>query len=335
MIFSVNICQNIRGLTILLSLAMLFNSCTNSASNSNNNDTGYTIQKQLRLADSLIASGKIDEGKLIGARVRKEIDKSDQHIVNYYCLMAKWSNQWGIENKYADSALLFFNSPVRKKEYQAEYYKALLANGEVCIYLKQYNKALKFYYEAKNVFSVGNCEDGFLGAKIARIYYNQHKFRMAAQLWAESVNLMHHCKNETSYPMYFYTMQSFLNGAGLSYEKAGMLDSAGYYYAQDVALIDTAGQKHVNISAAKISVYDNLGSLNLKLGNVSKALEYLEQCVAIPIKEIDGIKIPPHIKLAQAYLQIKDYPKALANLREARNRLDRFDNNLNEEVLWY
>ncbi|GGI50156.1 hypothetical protein GCM10011425_13680 [Mucilaginibacter galii] len=249
--------------------------------------------------------------------------------------MAKWSNQWGTENKYADSALSFFNSAERKKEYQSEYYKALLANGEACIYLKQYNKALKFYYEAKNIFSVGNCEDGFLGAKIARIYFNQHKYRVAAQLWAEGVNLMGHCKNGMSYPNYFYSMQSFLNGAGLSYEKAGMLDSAGYYYLQDVELINTAGQRRINVSAAKISVYDNLGNLNLKLGNVSKALEYLEQCVAIPITEIDGIKIPPHMKLAQAYLQIKNHPKALANLRQARNRLDRFDNNLNEEVLWY
>jgi len=312
---------------------MLTNGCTNTTSN--NNDTKYIIQRQLQLADSLIAGGKVHEGKLICANVRKEIDASDSHIVNYYCLMAKWNNQWGIQNIYADSALLFFNSAVRKKEYQEEYYKALLANGEACIYLKQYNKALKFYYEAKNVFSVGNCEDGFLGAKIARIYYYQHKFRMAARLWAESVSLMRNCKNRISYPMYFYTMQSFLNGAGLSYEKANMLDSAGYYYSQDVELINTAEKRHVNVSAAKISLYDNLGNLNLKLGNLAKALEYLQQSVAIPILEIDGIKIPPHIKLAQAYLQIKDYSKALANLGEARSRLNRFDNNLNEEMLWY
>lgn len=335
MLLFVKLFSKTRVLIMLSSLAMLIYSCNNSASNSNDQLNGHIIQKQLQLADSLIAGGKMNEGKLICAKVRKKLNKSNRHIVNYYCLMAKWSNQWGIKNRYADSALLFFNSAARKKEYQTEYYKALLANGEAYIYLKQYNKALKFYYEAKNIFGVGNCEDGFLGAKIARIYYNQHKFWMAAQLWAESVNLMLGCKNGISYPMYFYTMQSFLNGAGLSYEKAGKLDSAKYYYLQDAALINTAGQKHVNISAAKISVYDNLGNLNLKLGNVDKALEYLEQCVAIPITEIDGIKIPPYIKLAQAYLQKKDHPKALANLRQARSRLNQFDNNLNEEVLWY
>ena len=332
MLLSENLSQNIRALTIAISLATLINGCTN---NTNNTPTAYNVQKQLQLADSLIAGGNTHQGKLICAKIRKEINKSDPSIVSYYCLMAKWNNQWGIENKYADSALSFFNSADRKKNHQVEYYKALLAKGEVYIYLKQYNQALKHYYEAKNIFAAGNCEDGYLGAKIARIYYNQHKFRMAARLWAESVNLMSHCKNRTSYSMYFYTMQSFLNGAGLSYEKAGMLDSAGYYYAQDVALIDTAGQKHINISAAKISVYDNLGNLNLKLGNVSKALEYLEQCVAIPIKEIDGIKIPPHIKLAQAYLQLNNYQKAWVNLQQAKSRLDRFDNNLNEEVLWH
>ena len=335
MLLFVKLCPKICAVAILLSLATLITGCTYPVSNSNNDHTLSTVQKQLQLADSLIAGGKTDEGKLICTKVRKKIDVSDSRIVNYYCLMAKWNNQWGIENIYADSALMFFNSAVRKKQYQAEYYKALLANGEACIYLKQYNKALKFYYEAKNVFSVGNCEDGFFGDKIARIYYNQHKFRMAARLWAESVSLMRNCRNGMSYPNYFYSMQSFLNGAGLSYEKAGMLDSAGYYYSQDVELIHSAGQKQINVNAAKISVYDNLGNLNLKLGNVGKALEYLEQCVAIPITEIDGIKIPPYIKLAQAYLQIKDHPKALANLLQARSRLDRFNNNLNEEVLWY
>lgn len=335
MLLSVKLPSTNRALTIFLSLATLFNGCTNPVPNTNDNHTGFTIQRQLRLADSLISGGKKEEGKPICTKVRKEIDMSDSRIVNYYCLMAKWNNQWGIENKYADSALSFFNSAFRKKEYQAEYYKALLANGEACIYLKQYNKALRFYYEARNIFGVGNCEDGFLGAKIARIYYNQHKYHMAARLWAESVSLMRHCENGTSYPMYFYSMQSFLNGAGLSYEKEGMLDSAGFYYSQDVALINKAEQRQINVSAAKISVYDNLGNLNLRLGNTGKALEYLDQCVDIPIIETDGIKIPPYLKLAQAHLLRKDHPKALANLQQARSRLDRFDNNLNEEVLWY
>jgi tetratricopeptide (TPR) repeat protein len=127
--------------------------------------------------------------------------------------------------------------------------------------------------------------------------------------------------------MYFYTMQSFLNNAGLSYEKAGMMDSAGYYYLKDIALISVAGQKQMDVSAAKISVFDNLGSLNLKLGRVTKGLDYLAQSVATPINEVDGIKIPPYIKLAQAYMQLKNYPHALKSLQMARYRLDRFHNN--------
>lgn len=335
MILSVKLCQNIRALTVLLSLATMINGCSDSTSNSGDNHTRYVIQKQLQLADSLVAGEKTSEGKLICAKVRKELNTYNPDIVNYYCLMAKWNNKWGFENRYADSALLYFSSVAYKKKYKAEYYKALLANGEASIYLKQYNRALTFYYEAKNILGNGNCEDGFLGAKIARIYYYQHKFKMAARLWAQSVSLMRNCENGTSYPMYFYNMQSFLNGAGLAYEKAGMTDSAAYYYSQDVELINTAQQRHINVSAAKISVYDNLGSLNLKLGNVSRALDYLIQSVDIPISEIDGIKIPPHIKLAQAYLKINDYPKALSNLQQARSRLNRFGNDLEQEVLWY
>jgi hypothetical protein len=170
--------QYLCTLILMIAYSILGCGCTNSPSSFKNNTT--RIYKQLRLADSLMAGGKKREGTLLLAHVRKELDPSHPSIVNYYCMIAKWTNQWGIKNRYADSALLYFNSDIRKKDHPAEYYKALLANGETCIYLKQYNQALKFYYDARKVFSAGNCEDGYLGAKIARIYYSQGNYKMAA-----------------------------------------------------------------------------------------------------------------------------------------------------------
>jgi signal transduction histidine kinase len=308
-------------------------SCTSKPSRLKNNNT--FIYKQLRLADSTIAAGKKREGMLVLARIRKDLDESHPSIVNYYCITATWTNQWGINNSYADSALSYFNSDARKKNFPAEYYKALIAKGESCIYLKQYNQAIKYYYIAKKIFSVGNCEDGDLGAKIARIYYSQRNYRMAAQLWAEGVHSMSRCQNATSYPTYFYTMQSLLDNCGLSYAKAGMADSANYYLLKDVELINAAEQKHIDVRQARISVYDNLGGLNLNSGRVANALGYLRQSVTIPLNETDGIKIPPYIKLAQAYMQLKNYPQVLTSLQQARIRLDRFPNSSDQEVLWH
>lgn len=325
--------QHVCAWVLVVTCCILLYGCTNHQSSSKINATH--INKQLRLADSLMAAGKKHEGTLMFAGIRKQLNESHPSIVNYYCLIAKWTYQWGMNNKYADSALSYFNSEALKKEYPAEYYKALLAKGETCIYLKQYNQALRYYYDARKIFSTGNCEDGYLGAKIARIYYNQHNYKTAAQLWVEGVSSMSRCQNAVSYPMYFYTMQSFLNNAGLSYEKAGMMDSAGYYYLKDIKLISEAEKQQIDISAAKISVYDNLGSLNLKLGRVIKAVDYLTLSVTTPINEVDGIKIPPYIKLAQAQMTFKNYPLALKSLQLARQRLDRFPNNLDQEVLWY
>src|SRR6478735_3955125 len=113
---------------LVVTYAFLICSCTRNPSNTKNNST--FIYKQLRLADSTMAAGKKHEGMLVLARIRKDLDESHPSIVNYYCITAKWTNQWGINNGYADSALLYFNSDARKKNSPAEYYKALLAKGE-------------------------------------------------------------------------------------------------------------------------------------------------------------------------------------------------------------
>lgn len=305
-----------------------------------NNLHDKEIVTTLKLADSLFLAHKGDSAKLLLPKIRTKISLSNPLICDYYCYMAQISyGKPDSVNLYADSAITFFKDEDRKKQYPKQYFKSLLTKGDAYIFNKQYNSALKYYYNAKKVFKTGNCEDGYLSTKMAGIYYNQRNFKLAAKYWAESARLLSGCNEVMSFQKLFYSQQGALNNSGISYEKAGQLDSALYYYMQDVKLINDIERqdkdKTVDVNGARIVVYDNLGGLYLKKGNLKLAEDYLNKCIAIPSTEVDGIKIPPNIKLVKLYLAKGNYPKALAALNESRRILNKFPgSNLDLEIIW-
>lgn len=107
-----------------------------------------------------------------------------------------------------------------------------------------------------------------------------------------------------------------------------MLDSAAYYYHKNVAYIDqVAAEGKVAkemLNAPRFVVYDNLGGLALRQGKLAEAEKYLTACTTIPVKDVDGIRIPPFIKQAELYLKLKDYDKAAIAFANSRRLLDLF-----------
>jgi signal transduction histidine kinase len=180
----------------------------------------------------------------------------------------------------------------------------------------------------KKLLSGTNCDNGKLASKIAVIYFNQQNYRMAARYWVESYNRLLLCPQAESARKTFYLKQAALNNIGVSYDRAGRDDSAAYYYKQDLDLInktERAGTVATNsINAPRIVIYDNLGGLNLKHGNLAEAERYLTQCIAIPTKDVDGMRITPFIKLSQLYLKTGQYDKAAIAFKESRRLLDQF-----------
>lgn len=315
--------------------ALIFVGCVLSSCRQKNRNVNIDINPQLRIADSLIVGGKGDSALRMLAKIKPSIKATDPAITDYYCFLAEWQFNPDLKSRYADSAMAFFNVSSRKKQYPGQYYKALLCKGDVSIILKQYNTALEYYYNARKIFNVGNCDDGYVSVKMASIYYNQGNFSIAAQYWAQSYRSLLQCNQNVSYQKRFYTLQGALNNSGISFEKAGIRDSALYYYLKDVQLINDAEKKNVDIKPARIVVYDNLGGYYLKQGNYKIAEDYLTQCIAIPLTEVDGVKIPPYLKLADLYMQTGRYDDALKAFNECTIRFNRLPGqNLDLKMLW-
>jgi len=314
-------------------LFLFFASCKQSA-----NTSDIPNGRQFKLADSLNMVGKYGEAARVLAVLRSKLKSTDPSISDYYNYKAQGHiNQPDSMNFFADSALAFFSNDDLKRKHPRRYFKALLTKGDAQIYAKQYNSGLKYYYDARKVFKTGNCEDGYPVTKIAGIYYNQKNYRLAAKFWAESTRLLNGCQDSINPQKLFYMQQGMLNNSAISFEKAGMLDSAYYYYDKDLKLINDIARtnKNINVNPARIVVYDNLGGLNLKKGKYTEALSLITQCLAIPIEEVSGIKIPPLLKLADLYLKTGKQTLALLPLNESRRMLNRFaGQNPDLDIVW-
>jgi signal transduction histidine kinase len=321
---------------VLFIMALLLTGCRQK-----NTAPDNKLLKLLHFTDSLNLIGKGDSAEKLLLNARSNISGSTPLICDYYSFMA-WHNAHinNVKmNLYADSALAFFNIGDRKTLYPDKYFKALILKGDLSIFNKQYNLALNYYYNAKKISSVGNCDDGFLVTKMAGIYYNQLNFKLAARYFAESVRLLDNCHDQYSFQKLFFVKQGQLNSTAISYEKAGDLDSARYYYLQDEKYIDTEARIHHFSNGfgndARIVVYDNLGGLSIKQNQLDAAKNYLTKCINIPVIEKDGIKMPPFIKLAEVYIRTGELDKALNALQRSRALLNKYGKqNPESEVQW-
>jgi len=240
---------------------------------------------------------------------------------------------------YVDSAMAFFNDKDRIDQYPDIYLKVLLTKGNQSFLANSYDEALDYYYKAKKLLLTTGCDDGDLDSKMATIYYKQKNYRLAAQYLVEEYKLTGNCAQKQTIQQVFFLKQSALDNAGFAYEKAGMLDSAAYYFKLDLDYINDMTNKHVmveqSVASARFVVYDNLGGLNMLKGDYAKAMEYLNKCLAIPYNDADGLRITPFLKLAEIYYKTGQYAKADSAFKKSRELLNRFyKDNAEQDIKW-
>ncbi len=297
------------------------------------------ISSKLHIADSLYFAGNEDSSKIVLKNIRSKIPALSPLISEYYSQLAEWLTQDAAKkNLYADSALAFFSNQSLIKKYPDIYYKALLIKGDAALISGKYFAALNYYYQAKRVLSYAKCDNGEFANRIGEIYFQQNNYELAGKYWAKSYSELGACDPKITAEKIFFLKQSSLNNAGYSYQKAGMLDIADYYYKKDLGYIDAAQKdglvqiKHIN--TARAVLYDNLGGLNLILGNLSQAKGYLNKCIKlIGNNNKDGELIPPYIKLAQLYIKTNENSKADSAFEQSRILLNRFRKDNTESLL--
>ena len=290
--------------------------------------------------NSFYFNNKYNPGAKILAHLRPQISTSSPLIVDYYYeLVENFVPGVKQENIYADSAMAFFSDEYRVKNYPNEYYKALMIKGDACLRSAQYFLALNYFYKCKKILALGVCDNGELAGKLGVIYYGQKNYRLAGEYWAQNYYNAGECNENMAIQKLFFMKQGGLDNAGFSYQKAGMLDSARYYYMKDIDLINDARRKKfldtAAIDIAQCVVDDNFGGLNLAMGNLVLAKYYLEQSVAFPIQNNSTSGISAYIKLANLYIQTGDMKKAAAAFAKARLLIDKYNHgDFNPEIAW-
>ncbi|WP_428331392.1 tetratricopeptide repeat-containing sensor histidine kinase [Mucilaginibacter sp.] len=318
-----------------LFVVIYLSSCTQKGEDSHNQ-----LKEKFRIVDSLIFAGKGDSAIYVLRKLRPEISESDPLICVYYRLMSEHYNPNAmLMNRYADSAIVFFSNDDVKKKYPDIYFQSLLAKGDACIRAKNYSGALNYYYTGKKTLSDDNCDNGNVANKIGAIYFEQRNYLLAARYWGESYKRLQVCHKNVTAQQLFFMNQAALNNTGFSYFKADVLDSAEYYYLKDVDLINKAEKTKLidqhNISSSWVVVYDNLGGLNLKKGNLPLAESYLNKCLALNVNDINGSRVTPLLKVAELYIRMNNDAKANEAFMQSGDLLNRFPkNNELQEIKW-
>ncbi len=310
---------------IFIPVVFLFSSCTQKSSKTDN-----AVKLKLEAVDSLFLAGDTYQATSLLKYARNQLDKKSPQLSSYYTIMsADFMTDPTEKNIYADSALTFFTNETSIKDYPDEYFNALLTKGDACFVAGKYVLALNYYFESKKILSLGICDDGELAGKMAMIYYSQENYLLASKFWVESYENLGSCSKNMTEQKMFFLKQGALDNAGFAYEKAGMTDSANYYYLKDLSLINETDTDSLidqsSINVARAVLYDNLGGLNLAKGNLPRAQSYITKSLALfPATDVDGSRIPPLIKLAELKMRSGDNAGAADAFEQSRQLLDRY-----------
>jgi len=219
-------------------------------------------------------------------------------------------------NIYADSALSLFENDDIISAHKDLYFNALLDKGDAVYLSKKFSQAVLYYLEAKSFRerNLDACYDKELAVCIGNVYYVQSKFVLAAGHYKESYKLELECPIATDAVKHFNNIQAILNNTGYCYEKANMVDSAQHFYQKDLDFINLSAKnikipKYAIADASAVAL-DNLGGAYLQKGDLINAEKLLLNSISIKYSGGESFKIPPLIKLANLYIEKKDFKRA-------------------------
>lgn len=210
---------------------------------------------------------------------------------------------------YADSMYYLATSdPIIKKD-TSIIFNAFIAKADAAFALEHYDVAFKYYNLARELISNSKfpCKESSYLFRIGMAYYRSNKFLRAAQLFKQSADKFSHCNNPSFVEL--FRGQETISNIGVSYEKAGKIDSAVYYYKQALNYVTTNSLRYSNQNhywnVAKSVIYGNIGSAFLQLANTDSAKQYLLSSISLSEKTNGDItdRIFNKLKLATLYLE--------------------------------
>lgn len=263
------------------------------------------------------------------------INKADRHNVkcDFYLRIKK---DYVRALRHSDSLLQICEAKLGDPLFDERRVPALHIRGKIYFAMKNYDEALQYFVLSKRAgeeFLRGDCS--YLGySGIPNLLYMQGKYRAAATQFLDNLRTEQRCQKDPW--LKFVSTQGNLNSAGMSYDKAGLLDSARYYYDSAYRFISTEGKNFADhqpyIRLAKAVVNQGRASIMEKTGKKAEA-------EALYLASIDGTRaeypeftLHTKIKLARMLLGKNDLLQSAALLKDLEKGLQ-LDDLARQEML--
>ena len=221
-----------------------------------------------------------------------------------------------LASAYADSMYyLATTDPVIKQDTGFKF-NAYLAMADAAFASDQFDVAFRYYNLAREIVSTSSlpCKECSYLFRIGMAYYRSGKYLHAAHLFKQSADKFEYCNNVNFVES--FRGQETISNIGISYEKAGMPDSAIFYYDKCLKYIANnkqlypAPNNYWDIAVAV--VMGNIGSAYLQLGKKDSAIYYLNKSILLST-QVNGDmtdRIFNKLKLAFIYIEDDRMPEA-------------------------
>jgi len=224
---------------------------------------------------------------------------------------------------YADSMLNVLKG--NEKEFGIEYAHTLMVNGDILLHEKRYEEAFQSYYDG-SLFAQNNldpCSSAQFNNQLGATLYHQRNYRKGILYLKRAIDEQSHCTGNIN-----VTQEATLNTIALCFEKAGMPDSAIYYYKEGLTYIDKNFPKGALADVERGIEYGNLGGTYGAVKNYNLAQQYLKASIDInnrPGYAEEDAKTA-QIKLAHLYI-------SYAHVKEADSLLGQIDAELKRGLM--
>lgn len=239
---------------------------------------------------------------------------------------------------YADNMLNLIKNSGKPQDFPKQLGIAYFSKGDVYFSTNHFPEAYQCYYlgkiTGKNNFD--NCTLSDYSYRMGMIMYKQEHFSIAANYFKQSFAEGTTCANNF---VSFYRNQELLDNAAISYNKAGLTDSAQIYFGKTLAYINQGNAKYNSqtnlFDVARAVVYGNQAQMYMAKADFAKAQNLLKKSIAINLRKGNDNRDAQlsELKLAHIYAQNNDDTNLFKLLNDIRAQLDSVKNP-DAEVEW-
>ncbi len=275
------------------------------------------IQEAFNYLDSVFAHLDFTPGNF---DLHRKYNFRSHHLIGYY-------RDYDQADLYVDSSLMVLKG--YEKLYTDDYLSSLLQKGYIRFYQNRYTEAFLYYHKGQmTAREYGTqCRYANLTASLARMTYNQGKYRDAIPYFWEAYVQAANCDSSDFYNL-VHLRQEQLSNIGLVYEQLESYDSAIYFYNQALNFINRYEgdypEEARSIKTARAVIWGNMGSVYKKLGAYDTARILLEQSITVnkqPGYDSYDARLN-QIKLAGLHLLNGDFKGAKKEIDCIRKKLD-------------